>query len=84
MKILQIGSYPLDASIIRGGVESSVYGLAQEQRKSHDVVVLDIPRKGIADAVERDRNLTVYRFVNSGPHQVDACGRIPDMMDVIL
>ena len=84
MKILQIGSYPLDASIIRGGVESSVYGLAQEQRKSHDVVVLDIPRKGIEDAIERDQNLTVYRFVNSGPHQVDACGRIPDMMAVIL
>lgn len=84
MKIVQIGSYPMDASIIRGGVESSVYGLAQEQLKSHDVVVLDIPRKGIEDAIERDQNLTVYRFVNSGPHQVDACDRIPDMIAVIL
>jgi len=29
MEIVQVGSYPLSADCIKGGVESSIYGLTQ-------------------------------------------------------
>ena len=52
MKIVQIGPFPIDPKCIRGGVESSVYGLAIEQAKSHEVHVFDFPRFNQPDIVE--------------------------------
>ena len=49
MKIVYVGNYPLDSSCIFGGVEASVYGLAQEMAKTHEVLVADIPRMNVAD-----------------------------------
>ena len=47
MKIIQIGSFPIDASSIKGGVEASVYGLTIEQAKNHQLFVIDTPRREI-------------------------------------
>jgi len=44
MRIVQVGSYPLDITHINGGVEASVYGISMEQAKSHRVFVFDVPR----------------------------------------
>lgn len=83
MRIVQVGPYPLDASIIRGGVESSVYGLAQEQAKTDDVFVIDVPRIGSEDSVEVIDSLTIYRFRNEGRHHKDAVKRLNDVCTII-
>ena len=83
MRIVQIGPYPIDPSVIRGGVESSVFGLVQEQAKKNDVFVMDIPRISGLDRIERFGNLTVYRFSNHGKHQKDAVDRVKDICHII-
>ena len=84
LKIVQIGPYPISDQIISGGVEASVYGLANEQSKSHTVFVIDFPRKNIEDFVERKDNLTVYRYKNTGSHNKDAVRRIPEIVEQIM
>lgn len=79
MRIVQVGQYPLDPSIIRGGVESSIDGLARELSKDNDVYVMDVPRMNICDSVERRDQLEVYRFTNNGIHQKDAVDRLSDI-----
>ena len=51
MNIVQVGPYPLFADCIKGGVESSVFGLAQELANFHIVDVFDLPRIGGKDIV---------------------------------
>lgn len=43
-KIIIAGQYPMDAAHIHGGVEASVYCLAQELAKKYNVPVFDVPR----------------------------------------
>lgn len=83
MRIVQVGPFPIDRSLIRGGVESSVYGLAQELAKSSEVFAIDIPRLGIEDSIEENNGIIVYRFRNRGPNNKDAIKRIGDIVDVI-
>ena len=76
MNIIQVGSYPLSADCIRGGVESSVYGLTQALvRAGHTVDVFDYPRIEGKDACERMGLLTIHRYVNNGKHNEDAIQR---------
>ncbi len=79
MRIVQVGPYPVDPSVIRGGVESSIFGLVQEQSKSNDVFVMDIPRLSGTDNVEYFGAITVYRFSNNGKHQKDGTKRVKDI-----
>lgn len=73
MNIIQVGSYPLSADCIHGGVESSVYGLTQALvRAGHTVDVFDYPRIGGKDASERLGLLTIHRYANTGKHNEDA------------
>ncbi len=83
MRIVQIGPFPIDRSLIRGGVEASVYGLATEQAKTSEVFVVDIPRLGIEDSIEELNGLTVYRFNNPGTYQKDSVRRIKDIVEII-
>lgn len=69
MRIVQIGSYPLSSDRIRGGIESSVYGLSQEQSLSNEVHVFDFPRIGGEKIVERDGGVCVHRYCNTGVRQ---------------
>ena len=82
--VIQIGPYPLSEKLISGGMEASVYGLANEQSKSHAVFVIDFPRKNIEDCVERKDNLTVFRYKNTGSHNKDAVKRIPEIVEQII
>lgn len=76
MNIIQVGSYPLSADCIHGGVESSVYGLTQALvRAGHTVDVFDYPRIGGNDASERNGLLTIHRYANNGKHNEDAMQR---------
>lgn len=95
MKIVQIGVYPISAECIRGGVESSVYGLVQALARNderfkvngesqHIVYVFDVPRLGEKDRVERYGNLTIHRYANPCTHNKDAVLRINEMVRDIV
>ena len=84
MRVVQIGPYPESADCIRGGVEASVFGLAQEQGKSMEVHVFDLPRMGVKSTVNRDGNVTVHRFTNSGKRQVSMVGQVGRIVQEIV
>ena len=84
MNIVQVGPYPLFADCIKGGVESSVFGLAQELANSHIVDVFDLPRIGGKDIVERKGSLTIHRYANTGKYNQDAVDRGKEMLRDIL
>lgn len=84
MKIVQVGAFPMDTKIIRGGVEASVYGLAMEQQKTNDVLVLDVPRRSLQnDSIERIENLSIYRFQSKGRNNLSLIKRIPSLLSII-
>ena len=77
MKIIQIGSFPLNSAQIKGGVEASVYGLAFEQNKKHEVIVFDFPRQEITnDKTEIIDEINVLRFRNSRNSNISSIKRI--------
>ncbi len=81
MNIVQVGNYPLSAACIRGGVESSVYGLVQAFiRAGHSVDVFDFPRIGGTDTTENEGLLTIHRYANKGRHNQDAVQRCDEML----
>lgn len=84
MNIVQVGPYPLSADCIRGGVESSVLGLANELAKSHVVDVFDYPRLAGKDTVERQGLLTIHRYNNPGRYNQDAIDRGKEMLRDIV
>lgn len=87
MNIIQVGQYPLSADCIRGGVESSVFGLANALSDlGHTIYVLDNPRIGGTDTTEsqKERLLTVYRYANKGRHNQDMVKRQKDILDDII
>ena len=85
MNIIQIGSYPLSADCIRGGVESSVFGLTQALFAAGNTIdVFDYPRIGGKDASERNGLLTIHRYANNGRHTQDAIQRGKEMFRDIV
>ncbi len=85
MNIVQVGNYPLSADCIRGGVESSVYGLTQALvRAGHTVDVFDFPRIGGKDNSDRNDLLTIHRYANNGKHNEDAMLRGKEMFRDIV
>lgn len=84
MNIVQVGPYPIFADCIKGGVESSVFGLAQELTNSHIVDVFDLPRIGGKDIVERKGSLTIHRYANTGKYNQDAVDRGKEMLRDIV
>ena len=84
MNIVQVGPYPLSADCIRGGVESSVFGLTNELAKSHVVDVFDYPRLAGKDTVERQGLLTIHRYNNPGRYNQDAIDRGKEMLRDIV
>lgn len=84
MNIVQVGPFPLSADCIRGGVESSVFGLTKELAKDHVVDVFDFPRLAGKDAVERQGPLTIHRYNNPGKYNQDAMERGKEMLRDIV
>lgn len=83
MKIVQIGPYPISKDCIRGGVESSVYGLAHALSKQHSVYAIDLPRIGEIDRNEQDEQISVYRFANHTNYNQGAVKRVKDIVDIV-
>lgn len=84
MNIVQFGSYPLDTNCIRGGVESSVYGLANALSVDHEVDVFDIPRLNGKDTGERVGNIQIHRYRNPGTHNQDSVQRVDEILRDII
>ena len=85
MNIIQVGPYPLSMDCIRGGVESSVFGLTQALiRAQHVVDVFDFPRINGKDTSERNGLLTIHRYTNNGKHNEDAILRAKEMFRDII
>ena len=78
-RIVQIGPYPESAKCIKGGVEASVYGLAQEQSKTMDVHAFDVPRIGGRGGIENDGAVVVHRYLNPGKSQAASVKLIKTM-----
>lgn len=83
LRIVQIGPYPLSHDCIRGGVEASVFGLAQEQAKTSEVHVFDYPRIGGSNEVLYDGRVLVHRCNNTGEHLVSSSRQVRAMADRI-
>jgi glycosyltransferase involved in cell wall biosynthesis len=83
MRIIQVGPYPVSIDCIRGGVESSVYGLAKALTNEHQVYAFDNPRLDGQDYVEKIDNVHVYRYKNNGRHNQDAIRRIQEIVEHI-
>ena len=79
MKILIIGSFPLDTKRIKGGVESSVYGLATALATQNEVLIADLPRQGIKDGCEKCGTILVHRFANQGHRNINGVKRANDI-----
>ena len=84
MNIVQVGPFPLSADCIRGGVESSVFGLVGELSDTHVVDVFDLPRINGKDSVERAGLLTIHRYANLGRHNRDAADRGQEILRDIV
>ena len=84
VRIIQIGPYPLSSDCVKGGIESSVYGLVQEQIKSSEVVVFDLPRLGEEDREEMDGNVKIHRFKNKGRRQLGSILRVNHIANMIF
>ena len=83
MRLVQIGSYPKTADHIAGGVEASVYGLAQIQSGDNEVFVFDLPRMGGKQGIEQDGSVTVYRFANQGKRQISSVKQVKQIAAII-
>lgn len=84
MKIIQVGPFPMSLDCIRGGVESSVYGLANTLSLADQVHVFDVPRIGEKDREEVCGNMIVHRYANHGKHNQDAVKRVQEMVAHIM
>ena len=84
MKIIQVGPFPISLDCIRGGVESSVYGLANTLSLADQVHVFDIPRIGGQDREESCGNIVVHRYANHGKHNQDAVQRVRKIIAHIM
>lgn len=84
MIIVQVGSFPLSIDCIRGGVESSVYGLAKALVCDHIVHVFDVPRLGGEDQTSTVNGIIVHRYKNKGKHNVDSRDRLSQVVEEIV
>lgn len=84
MNIVQFGPYPLDSNCIRGGVESSVFGLTNALAVNHEVDVFDIPRIDGKDTGKRVGNIQIHRYLNHGTHNQDAVQRVDEILRDII
>ena len=74
----------MDAAHIHGGVEASVYGLAQELAKKYNVSVFDVPRSDVPDRVEMDGNAEVRRFNRKLRWNISDISRLDDYCRLIV
>jgi len=84
MKIIQIGTFPTDINVIKGGVEASIYGLTTQLCKNHNITVIDIPHfENRNDFTEEYNDFSVFRFSTKRNNNYSSIFRIKDILQVI-
>jgi glycosyltransferase involved in cell wall biosynthesis len=85
MKIIQIGKYPTDYSIIKGGVEASIYGIVKELAKRNEVTVISFPQKNVAQdySVKDDDGTIVHYLTNSFKFQILGIFRLKTIISIM-
>ena len=85
MKIFQVGTYPKDRNLIKGGVEASIYGLTNELSRNNELFVISLPDKEISDDFKTiEGNVTIYRFSNNTSNNLGSLLRIRELVKIIL
>lgn len=84
LTIAQIGSFPISVDCIRGGVESSVYGVSKALSQTHNVHAYDVPRLGGEDKQENLNGIVVHRYENNGKRNMHARWRVKQVVEDIL
>jgi glycosyltransferase involved in cell wall biosynthesis len=84
MKIIQIGSFPVNSKKIQGGVEASVYGLAMVQARSEEIIIIDVPRTDLnKDDIEKLGSIKVFRFSARSGTNYTSLFRVPKIVSII-
>jgi len=84
MRIVQVGSYPIDSDQVKGGVEASVYGLSIELAKTNEIFVIDIPRTEVQnDFIEDNSGLKIFRFYSMKKKNIATLLRINDVISAV-
>jgi glycosyltransferase involved in cell wall biosynthesis len=85
MKIIQAGHYPVDYSIIKGGVQASVFGLAKELAKNNEVTVIAYPKKEIVQdyTIKDDDGINIHYLKNSFKFQIMGALRISKFATIL-
>jgi len=73
MKIIQIGNFPLDYNVIKGGVEASIFGITKALAKNNEVKVISFPNKFLEkDQILHDENILIHHLAN--PYRFNSLG----------
>jgi glycosyltransferase involved in cell wall biosynthesis len=85
MKIIQAGIYPIDYSIIKGGIQASIFGLSKELAKTNEITVIAYPKKEIVqDYTIKDNNgINIYYLRNFFQFQVMGILRISKFVAIL-
>lgn len=83
-RIVQIGAYPIDPNKVFGGVEASVFGLAQAQSATAEVHVFDFPRMSGGSGIEQFGRVVVHRYNNPSQRQVATVRQVKVIAEEIV
>jgi glycosyltransferase involved in cell wall biosynthesis len=83
MNILQFGPYPLDTDLIKGGIESSIYGLSHSLSSKHSILVIPFPKKDIKEDIKRrDGNVEIHFLKNFFSYDILSIFRINKILNI--
>lgn len=83
-RIVQIGAYPIDPNKVFGGVEASVFGLAQAQSATAEVHVFDFPRMSGDCGIEQFGRVVVHRYNNPSQRQMATVRQVKVIAEEIV
>jgi len=84
MRIIQIGPFPVDEMLIKGGEESSVYGLTNMLKYENEVCVLVVPINSVSkDYTVQDDNIIIHYFRNYIKNNLGSLLRIKRFIKII-
>lgn len=83
-RIVQIGAYPIDPNKVFGGVEASVFGLAQAQSAVAEVHVFDSPRMSGVCGIEQFGRVVAHRFNNPSQRQLATVSQVKEIAEEIV
>ena len=73
MRIVQIGNFPLDYNVIKGGVEASIFGITKALARNNEVKAISFPNKLLEkDQILYYENISIHHLAN--PYRFNSLG----------